>query len=233
MFKNEERYKLYNGDCFEELKIIKDKSVDLVIIDPPYEIKTMKGGWTIGKRKYKEEVSTMIDGFSEDVLDMLCEKMKKINIYIYCSKLQVPKLLNYFINKKCNYEILTYNKTNPTPLCGNTYLPDTEYIIFAREKGVKIYGEYKTKFKYYVDKVNKEDKKKYRHPTCKPVSLLKNHIINSSNENDIILDCFMGSGSTGVACMNTNRKFIGIELDKNYFEIAKNRIEESLKENLK
>lgn len=220
-------YKLYNGDCLEVLKNIADKSIDLVVCDPPYEIKTMKGGGIMGKRKYKDEISFMIDGFSEEVLNLLCKKMKKINIYIYCSKLQVPKLLNYFINKKCNFEILTYHKTNPTPLCGNTYLPDTEYIIFAREKGVKLYGEYSTKFKYYIDKVNKTDKKKYKHPSCKPIPLLKRHIINSSNENDIILDCFMGSGSTGVACVNTNRKFIGIELDKNYFDIASKRIEEA------
>lgn len=224
-----DRYELYNGDCLEVMKSIPDKSIDLVVIDPPYEIKTMNGGWTIGKRKYKDEVSVMIDGFSEEILNLLCTKMKKINIYIYCSKLQLPKLLNYFISKKCNYEILTYHKTNPTPLCGNTYLPDTEYVVFAREKGVKIYGEYKTKFKYYTDKVNKKDKKLYKHPTCKPIPFLQNHIINSSNEDDIILDCFMGSGSTGVACMNTNRKFIGIELDKVYFDVAKNRIEESLK----
>ena len=224
-----DRYELYKGDCLEVMKSIPDKSIDLVIIDPPYEIKTMKGGWTIGKRKYEDEVSVMIDGFSEEILNLLCTKMKKINIYIYCSKLQLPKLLNYFINKKCNYEILTYHKTNPTPLCGNTYLPDTEYVVFAREKGVKIYGEYKTKFKYYTDKVNKKDKKLYKHPTCKPIPFLQNHIINSSNEDDIILDCFMGSGSTGVAALNTNRKFIGIELDENYFNIAKERIEESLK----
>ena len=224
-----DRYELYNGDCLEVMKSIPDKSIDLVVIDPPYEIKTMNGGWTIGKRKYKDEVSVMIDGFSEEILNLLCTKMKKINIYIYCSKLQLPKLLNYFISKKCNYEILTYHKTNPTPLCGNTYLPDTEYVVFAREKGVKIYGEYKTKFKYYTDKVNKKDKKLYKHPTCKPIPFLQNHIINSSNEDDIILDCFMGSGSTGVAALNTNRKFIGIELDENYFNIAKERIEESLK----
>ncbi|GAA0102415.1 hypothetical protein UT300012_31300 [Paraclostridium bifermentans] len=220
-----DKYDLIHGDCLEELRLLSDKSIDLVIIDPPYEIKTMKGGWTIGKRKYKDEVSTMINGFSEEVLDLLCQKMKKINIYIYCSKLQLPKLLNYFIDRKCNYEILTYHKTNPTPLCGNTYLPDTEYIVFAREKGVKIRGEYKTKFKYYTDKVNKGDKKKYNHPTCKPVPLLINHILNSSDENDVVLDCFMGSGSTGEACVNTNRRFVGIELNKEYFKTAKQRLE--------
>ena len=75
----------------------------------------------------------------------------------------------------------------------------------------------------------KIDRKKYNHPTCKPIPLLTNHIVNSSNEGDTVLDCFMGSGSTGVACANTNRKFIGIELDENYFNIAKQRIEEACK----
>jgi site-specific DNA-methyltransferase (adenine-specific) len=65
------------------------------------------------------------------------------------------------------------------------------------------------------------------HPTQKPVDLLEIFIKQSTNENDIILDCFMGSGSTGVACMNINRKFIGIELDNNYFDIASKRIEEA------
>ena len=67
------------------------------------------------------------------------------------------------------------------------------------------------------------------HPTQKPTDLLEIFINQSTNENDVILDCFMGSGSTGVACMNTNRKFIGIELDENYFNIAKQRTEEACK----
>jgi site-specific DNA-methyltransferase (adenine-specific) len=65
------------------------------------------------------------------------------------------------------------------------------------------------------------------HPTEKPVELNKIFILNSSNEKDVVLDCFMGSGSTGVACLNTNRNFIGIELDKDFFEIAKKRIEDT------
>ncbi len=65
------------------------------------------------------------------------------------------------------------------------------------------------------------------HPTEKPIELMKLYIENSSNENDTVLDPFMGSGSTGVACKNTNRNFIGIELDENYFNIAKKRIEEA------
>ena len=77
--------------------------------------------------------------------------------------------------------------------------------------------------------MNYEIAKKQGHITPKPVDLLEYLIKTSSNEGDIVLDCFMGSGSTGVACMNTNRKFIGIELDENYFNIAKQRIEEACK----
>ena len=76
--------------------------------------------------------------------------------------------------------------------------------------------------------MNYEIAKKQGHLTPKPVALLEYLIKTSSNENDIVLDCFMGSGSTGVACMNTNRKFIGIEINEKYFDIAKKRIEESL-----
>ena len=74
--------------------------------------------------------------------------------------------------------------------------------------------------------MNYEIDKKQGHLTPKPVDLLKYIIKTSSNEKDIVIDCFMGSGSTGVACKHTNRKFIGIELDEKYFEIAKKRIEE-------
>ena len=65
-----------------------------------------------------------------------------------------------------------------------------------------------------------------KHPTEKPVELLKVLIENSSNEGDIVMDCFMGSGSTGIACINTNRKFVGIEIDKKYYDIAVERIQE-------
>ena len=83
--------------------------------------------------------------------------------------------------------------------------------------------------KTHHDILDFEVAKKQGHMTPKPVDLLEYLIKTSSNENNVVLDCFMGSGSTGVACMNTNRYFIGIELEEKYFEIAKKRIEESLK----
>ena len=84
------------------------------------------------------------------------------------------------------------------------------------------YDEAKT---VYYTPINQKDKELYDHPTIKPLSIIKNLVKNSSKENDVVLDCFMGSGTTGVACKQLNRNFIGIEIDKKYFEIAKNRIE--------
>lgn len=133
-------------------------------------------------------------------------------------------LLKHYLDKKCNIEIITWHKTNPLPTANNTYANDTEYCIFARESGVKIGGTYETKREYYVTSINSDDKKLYKHPTIKPLNIIKNFILNSSQENDIVLDCFCGSGTTCVACKELNRRFIGMEIDKEYHKIAVNRL---------
>ena len=96
---------------------------------------------------------------------------------------------------------------------------------FFREKGVRVYGTYETKKTWYATPLNQGDKKKYNHPTIKPVDILQNLIVNSSKEGEVVFDPFMGSGSTGVACKKTNRDFVGIEIDKTYYDIAVERIE--------
>lgn len=221
---------LHLGDCMDIMKTIEDKSIDLVITDPPYKIETSGGGlYTQADKQYVKELNSMKDGFSEDVLDELCRIMKKINIYFFCSQKQIIPLLDYFVKKKkCNWNLLTWHKTNPVPACGNKYLTDTEFILFFREKGVKVYGNYNTKFTYYVTPLNQKDKKKYGHPTIKPQEILLNLVTNSSQEGDTVCDPFMGSGSTGVACKSLNRDFIGIEVDNNWYQIAQNRINEEI-----
>lgn len=220
---------LFNGDCLEVMKNIADKSVDLIVTDPPYLIEVCGAGMYKQKDKqYVKQLNSMKDGFSEKILEEFCRVMKKINCYIFCSQKQILPLISFFVeNKKCNYNLLCWHKTNPVPACGNKYLTDTEYCLFFRERGVKVFGTYGTKKTYYLSPLNQKDKKKYNHPTIKPLELVRDYILNSSKEESVVLDCFMGSGTTGVACKQLNRNFIGIELDKNYFEIAKKRIEES------
>lgn len=233
---------LLHGDCLELLKGIPDNSVDLLVTDPPYEIVAGGAGGAFGadKRNYHGEYSDLDNkseqrkgivctGFDFAILEEICRCLKKINGYVWCSKLQVSKLLSFFEDRGCFTDILCWHKTNPVPTCNNTYLSDTEYLIFAREKGVRVYGSYSTKKKFYVSPTNKADKKIYGHPTIKPLDITQNIIINSTLEGDTILDPFMGSGTTGVACVNTGRRFIGMELDKGYFDIAFQRIAEAEK----
>lgn len=219
---------IYNEDCVQGMKKLPDNSIDLVIIDPPYQIVAGGGGGAFGadKRDYHKAVKTLSDGITNNVLDELVRVLKKINIYIWCNKNQLKQYINYFEEKGCTTDLLTWHKTNPVPTCNNKYLSDTEYILYFRQGGVPMYGSYETKKKYYVTPTNKEDKQKYKHPTIKPLSIIENLIVNSSKENDIVLDCFMGSGTTPVACVNTHRHYIGYEIDDNYFDIACQRLDE-------
>lgn len=174
---------LLNGDCMELLKTIPDSSVDLVVTDPPYEIATTGGGLAVNGqvKQWKEhDLDSMKDGFSPVVLDELCRVMKKVNCYFFCSQKQIMPLVQYFTKKKCNWNLLCWHKNNPVPACGNKYLSDTEFILFFREKGVKIFGSYDTKRTYYVTATNQKEKKLYDHPTVKPVEILENLILNST-----------------------------------------------------
>ena len=245
MNKSRISYVLKNGDCLELMKTIPDKSVDLVVTDPPYEVATNGGSFYDSKSEnyratqYSKEIKGISDGFTSEILNEIIRVLKKVNVYFFCSQKQIPKLLDYFLNnysnkdhelyhRKINWNLLIWSKTNPIPACGNKYLSDAEYILFFREQGVKVYGNYETKKTHYETPLWVQDKKLYNHPTCKPVFMLKNFIINSSQENEVVLDPFMGSGSTGEAAIKLNRKFIGFEIDEQYFETAKERIENAI-----
>ena len=148
-----------------------------------------------------------------------------IYIYIWCSKKQIPYLIDYYVNKhECYFDILVWGKTNPIPSCNGTYLSDLEYCLLFRQKGTQINGSYATKSKYYISSTNVEDKKNYGHPTIKPIEFVKNHIINSTTKDSVVLDPFMGSGTTCVACKELGVNYIGFEINETYYKIATDRI---------
>ena len=133
--------------------------------------------------------------------------------------------MKHYEDKGCNVDLLIWHKTNPIPTCNNKYLSDIEYCVFAREPSCPLKGTYETKSKVYTSGANVEDKKQYNHPCCKPIEMLEHFIINSSNENDIIFDPFMGSGSTMIAAKRQNRRYIGFEIDKKWFKVAQDRLQ--------
>lgn len=172
-----------------------------------------------------KDIAKMIDGINTEMLDEICRVLKKINVYFFCSQKQIPFYVDYFVKGKgANWNLLTWHKTDPVPACGNKYLSDTEFCLFFREKGVKLLGSFDTKHTYWVTPLNREEKEVWGHPTIKPLHIMQKLIINSSNAGDIVLDPFIGSGTTAIACIREHRHFIGFELNEDYYEKACKRI---------
>lgn len=224
---------LRQGDCLEIMKEIPDKSVDMVLTDPPFLY--VSGGCKNrdGNKKITQELGNFGQVEIFKFLDMVNKKLKQTNIYVFCSRLQLPIYFRWIEKNKKKFDLLIWDKCKIDIKSSKNFCNDIEYVIriyeqkislkkITKEDGV-VDSSYYCKLQQY-----KQPNTKY-HITPKPTELLMKYIYLSTNENDTILDCFMGSGSTGVACVNTNRNFIGIELDENYFNIAKQRIQGELK----
>lgn len=216
------------GDCYELIKNIPDNSIDLVYIDIPYELSNGgKGSLGYKVEKLKKDLKKTIDltkGIDYSILDELCRVMKNIYIYIWCSEKQIFPILDYFNKKNCYTNFLIWKKDNPIPLGNLPFLSDLEYCLCIHEPGVKFQQGYEHKERCYISHINTKDKELFKHPTIKPIEFVKKHILNSTNENDIVLDCFCGSGTTCLAAKETGRRYIGMEIDPEYHKIAVNRL---------
>lgn len=215
--------RIYNEDCLEGMKAIPDRSIDLIVTDPPYEIDEKGAGFHKNRDYMKTiEKAGLSKGFNTECLVEMERIMKATNIYLFCNKNQLRMYFDFYKDKNC--DLLVWHKLNPIPVVNNKYLSDLEYIFFARDKGVKVYGDYSTLSKVYKSNVNKEDLNLWGHPTIKPIPLLRKLISNSSNEGDLICDPFLGSGSTAVAAIKEKRHYIGFEINPDYYKIATKRI---------
>lgn len=229
---------LYQGDCLEILKKLPENSIDLLLTDPPYVLNT-KGGGTVNKKmKLSEsladvEKAKIINGYDIELFGQeFLRVMKEINAYFWCNKAQIYDYLKFYVGQlKCKFDIICWHKTNALPTYSNKYLSDTEYLLYFRKgKGKCFPHSYEDAKTYYLSVSNLKDKKVWKHPTIKPLCVTEKIIRNSSKETHTILDPFMGSGTTGVACINTNRNFIGVELDEKYYKIAEERINSAIKQ---
>ena len=235
--------KLYKGDCLELMKDIPDKSIDMILCDLPYGKTACKWDniipfeplWEQYNRIIKDNGAIVLFGsepFSSQLrmknlknyrYDIVWKKQQATNpMFAKKGIMRIHENISVFYKKQCTY--------NPQMTYGNK-----KYSSFKSEtsKIGEIYGDIKSKHRsckdgsrYPVSVIQFNTERSKLHPTQKPVALLEYLIKTYTNKNETVLDNCMGSGSTGVACINTNRNFIGIELDDNYFEIAKKRIEE-------
>ena len=249
------KYELYNGDCLEVMKDIPNKSVDMILCDLPYGMTECKwdilipfdGLWEQYNRIIKD--NRVICLFSSQPFTIKLIN-SNINMFKYCWywKKTKPSGWQHSKNKPMSIieEICVFSKA---PIGHASRLKEKR--MFYNPQGVVSVGTKKVKSVFHGrtmgERLNQTGReyeaftgfpsnileypnivgKNAIHPTQKPISLLEYLIKTYTNENETVLDNCMGSGSTGVACMNTDRQFIGIELDKNYFEIAEKRIKEA------
>ena len=214
---------LFQGDCLEIMdKLIKQGvKVDAIITDPPYGINLTPQRKT-GKFKNTKVLNDDNLEWIDDFVDKSFLLTNNLTI-VFCGWQTIDVVKKSLERKYIIKNILVWNKDWFG--MGNNYRPNYELIILACKKNFTTKSNNKSNILTY----RRLSPKKMLHSCEKPIPLLEDLILELTDENDVILDTFMGSGSTGVACLNTNRKFIGIELDEKYFEIAKNRIEETLK----
>ena len=221
---------LRQGDCLEVLKSMPSESIDLIVTDPPYKT-TSRGNAGNSGGMLQKEINKKGQVFNFNDID--CEKYASefyrvlkygSHCYIMTNHINLIHILNTFTANGFHFiKSLIWDKGNK--IMGQYYMSQFEYILFFRKgKGIKINNCGTSDILSVPNKKLKDTNGKNLHDTEKPVNLMKILIENSSAENELVLDPFMGIGSTGIACMNTNRNFIGIELDQKYFEIAKERI---------
>jgi DNA modification methylase len=230
-----------NIDCLEGMKNIPDRSVDLIVTDPPYWHNKSMGPPTIGKKTrlktdlYKRDgkMLTEMSDFGPDkitrFLDQAERVMKKMNCYIFCNDAQVATYGKWAEAHGCHFSLLVWRK--PLSVINtNRFSQNAEFIcrIYVYGTGLN-YVEDKSYYDRVIDCKPCRGKNK-RHPAQKPTDIIERLILLSSPKNGVILDPFMGSGSTAVACLHTGRNFIGFELDEEYHSLAHQRLAEAVDE---
>ena len=207
----EENITIYNGDCLEVMKKLPDKSIDLLLTDIPYGEVSRKSN---GLRNLDKKDA---DIFNIDMQIMLNEfnRITKGSIYIFCGYEQLSEIWAYFKKYNATIRLLIWEKTNPSPMNGqHIYLSGIEPCVWIRFPNATFNAHCKnTVFRYPSGKGK-------QHPTQKNINLFKEFIEISSNKGDLVLDPFLGSGTTAVACKRLGRKCIGIELSQEYCDLA-------------
>lgn len=222
--------KLIKGDCLEKMKYIDNKSIQLILTDIPYGEVSKNGE---ERAKYSGQLRKIDKGKADELNFDLhifleeCYRITKGSIYIFCGIEQLSTVFSYFKSKKdCMVRQCAWKKTNPAPSNGqHMWLSSMENCIFVKKRKTIFNENCKSSvFEFPIGRSKV-------HPTEKPLALFEKLVLASSSENDLVLDMCMGSATTGIACLNTKRNFIGIELDDNYFEISVNRINTYIKDN--
>jgi DNA modification methylase len=203
------------GDCLEIMPEIEAGSVDLILTDIPYGEVNRKSS---GLRSLDKGIADVVS-FDLDELINQFSRISKGTIYVFCGVDQISSISKAMKRNKLSTRLGQWEKSNPSPMNGTrVWLSGSEFCMIGRKPNSTFNEHCKKPIWTYPVGRNK------LHPTQKPIELNERLVLASSNPGDVLLDPFMGSGSTGVAAKNLGRNFIGIEKDESYFKIAQDRI---------
>ena len=227
---------ILRGDCYKLLKQIPDQSVDLILTDPPYNLNPYSTGNL--KMKWRKDFNNDIAHWDKETLDIksLMKEYKRIlspkgNIFIFTAYNLLGEFHKVFDPEFDTFQIMVWHKTNPAPKLRKTsFLNSCELICCLWNKGHTWNFARQNLMHNFFESPICMGKERLKHPTQKPVKLLKHIISIASNEGDIVFDNFMGVGSTGEASLHLGRQFIGFEIDDNYFNQARTRLDRVEKE---
>lgn len=232
-----DKYLLLHGDCMERMHEIPDKSIDLILCDPPYNL----AKYSTGNMKFNWRSEINNDVAKWDLTELsprdLLDDFKRLlsptgNIFVFTSYHMIGKWHEVFDNEFDTFQFMVWHKTNPVPNIRKTsFLNSCELIVCMWNKGHTWNFSKQNMMHNFIEApicMGYERVKSPKHPTQKPLSVLK-HIINiASKEDDLILDMFMGVGSTGVAAIEQKRRFIGIEIDDEYYMASERRMNSTI-----
>lgn len=213
--------KIYNEDCLKGLKRIPDGGVDLVLTDIPYNEVNRKDN---GLRNLDKGHADVGDFQLERLTETLAKKTRG-SIYMFCGINQVSTIRSTLTNCGLSTRLIIWEKTNPSPMNGDKiWLSGIECCVFGKWRGATFNEFCKNTVFRHPCMVNTI------HPTQKPIKLFQTFVLASTNEGDIVLDPFIGSGTTAIACIKERRHYIGFELNKEYYDKACERIAGTLSE---
>lgn len=213
--------KIYNQDCLIGMQEIPDKSVSMVLTDIPYG---ECSGFVLGGKNHsglRQINKDNADAVSFSISELVSElsRITRGSIYMFCGTEQVSDIIHEMRKNGLTTRLCIWEKTNPAPMNGQyTWLSSVECCVYARFPKATFNEFCKSSvWRYPCGQSND-------HPTQKPVDLFRYIIRASSNLGDVILDPFMGSGTTAVAAIQEGRKFMGFEINKDYYDLANKRL---------
>ena len=230
-------YLLLHGDCFEKLKEIPDQSIRLILTDPPYNI----AKYSTGNLLFDWRSDINNDLAEWDLCELypadLVDEFKRIlapdgNIFIFCSYNIIGEYHKVFDPQFDTFQFMVWHKTNPVPnFRKSSFLNSCELIVACWNKGHvwnfttqnDMHNFIETSICMGAERVKGKDGKNL-HPTQKPLAVLEKIIHIASNEGDVVLDCFNGVGSTGIAALKAHRRYIGIEINDEYMDASERRL---------